>query len=460
MNKLRAAIEKLRKDNQKIRRDNQRIRRDNNSLHKKNEKLKKQLDKIKEKFEEYKKRHPKMVGVKHGKPYFFKSSTRPQKQKKPGARRGHEPHFRPMPEQIDDTYRIPVTICPKCGGDLSENVQEIRERTYEDIPINKPIVIRLEIERRYCKTCKKIVESPVTCVLPGARLSLRVMLTVTWFKIKLRMTEAAIPEVLYRLFGLKICEGEVIHILSQVAKAFGPYYKQLIYDIRNASSRYIDETTWRINGENVYLWAFVTKWEAVYKIASSRGHEVPLEVLGKDHNGTDVHDRFSAYKALAKKTKNPQQDCWTHIINNAEELAKFYGEEGERIHQVMKKTYASAKAFDHKGTVEDIEKLFQSMKDGLNGPYKSHHCHTFVVNLLKEKDNLFEFVKNPHVDGTNNAAERAMRPPVVARKISGGSRSTKGAENYEVLLSVAQTLHQRGKNLVEHEHEILLTSYG
>ena len=430
-------------------------------LEKKIEELTDELNKIKEEFKEYKKRHPPNTGMKNGKPYFFKSSTQSQKQKKPGARKGHTPYFRSMPEQIDEVRRLPVIVCPECGGtDLSEKVQEIRERTYEDIPVCRPIAVRLEIERRYCRTCKKIVEAPVTCVLPGARLSLRVMLIVTWFKIKLRMTESAIPEVLYRLFGLKICEGEVIHILSQVARAFGPYYEQLIQDIRNAPARYIDETTWRINGENVYLWAFVTKWETVYTIAASRGHEVPLEVLGKKHNGVDVHDRFSAYKTLAKKTKNPQQDCWTHIIKNAEELAHFYGEEGELIHQVMKKTYESAKAFDHKGTVEDIEKLFQSMADELDRSYKSHHCHTFVVNLLKEKDNLFEFVKNPYVDGTNNAVERAIRPPVVARKISGGNRSTKGAENYEVLLSVTQTLHQNGQNLVEHGPEILLTSYG
>jgi len=100
------------------------------------------------------------------------------------------------------------------------------------------------------------------------------------------------------------------------------------------------------------------------------------------------------------------------------------------------------------------------MKDGLYRPYKSQHCHKFAVNLLDEKNNLFEFVKNPYVDGTNNAAERTLRPSVVERKISGGNRSKKGAKTYEVLLSVTQTLYQNGKNLVKHGPEILLTSYG
>lgn len=442
---------------QVIRKQEQRI----TELEQENRALRQELNRLKEDFEEYKKRHPPNTGVKHGKPYFFKSSNRSKTQKKPGAKKGHKPYFRPMPKQIDEVRQVPVMVCPECGGSrLSKRVQVIRKRTYEDIPVYRPVAIRVEIERRYCRICKKLVEAPVPWVLPGARLSLRVMLIVVWFKIHLRMTEEAIPQVLEELFGLKICEGEVIHILDQVARAFGPFYQHLIQDIRKAQSRNIDETSWRINGENAQLWVFVSKGETLYKVASSRSHTVPLKVVGKKHEGVDVHDRFSAYKTLARKTKNPQQYCWVHIIKNAEELSHFYGEEGEHILQVVKKTYASAKAYDHKGTDKDIEDLFQTMEDGMNQPYKSHHCHTFVVNLLNERDNLFEFVKNPYVDGTNNAAERALRPSVVARKISGGNRTVKGAKTYEVLLSVTQTLYQNGKNLVEHGPKILLTSYG
>ena len=425
------------------------------------QKLETELQKIKTDFEEYKKRHPPYVGVKDGKIFAFKSTNHSQTRKKPGAKPGHKPYFRPLPDHIDIVRQVPVMRCPECGGThLSQKVQEIRIRTYEDIPLHTSVVVRLEIERRYCRTCRKLVETPVSDVLPGARLSLQVMLIVTWFKIRYRMTEEAIPEVLKTLFGLTLSEGEVIHILAQVARAFGPYYHQLITGIREASTRYMDETPWRINGENVCLWAFVTKAIALYQIAASRSHDTPLHVVGKHHAGVDVHDRFSVYKTLARKTKNPQQDCWAHIITNAEELAYFYGDEGKHILQVMKNTYATAKAYNHQGKDNDIKKLFNTMSDQLHRSFKSSRCHRFVMNLLAEKDNLFEFVRNPNVDGTNNRAERALRPPVVARKISGGSRSQQGARNYEVLLSVSQTLHQNGQNLVEHGPGILLTSHG
>ncbi len=64
----------------------------------------------------------------------------------------------------------------------------------------------------------------------------------------------------------------------------------------------------------------------------------------------------------------------------------------------------------------------------------------FVKNLLKRKDSLFQFVKNPDVEGTNNRCERALRHRVIARKISGGSRSEKGAKIYERLTSVYHTM--------------------
>jgi hypothetical protein len=414
---------------------------------------------MKREYEEYKMRHPDSVGIKHGKPYFLRSTSRSPSQNKPGARKGHRPHLRQKPQRIDEVRRVAIENCLHCGGaDLSE-VQEVRERVFEDIPLCRPIVVKLEIERKYCRTCKQLVEAPQSMVLPNARVGLRAMLTVVWLKVGLRMTESAIPQVLHRLFGLKISEGEVVQILAQVAKAFGPYYDRLIQEIRSAPARNMDETSWRMDGENCWLWAFITEGEALYRIASRRNSDVPKKVLGK-HRGVDIHDRFSAYNRLGRKSGNPQQCCWAHILNDAKELSEFWGADGKHVYQLLSQIYRRAKGFEHRGSDADIEQLVQEMRNGLDYPYSSHHCHTFVKNLLKEQDSLFEFVKNPDVDSTNNAAERAIRPAVVARKISGGSRSPRGAENYEVLLSVIQTLHLQGLDLLTHGPRILLTSHG
>ena len=59
---------------------------------------------------------------------------------------------------------------------------------------------------------------------------------------------------------------------------------------------------------------------------------------------------------------------------------------------------------------------------------------------------LFVFVQCPEVPSENNAAERAIRPAVVARKISGGTRSPKGSTTASILRSVFETWGLQGCN--------------
>ncbi len=287
------------------------------------------------------------------------------------------------------------------------------------------------------------------------------MLLVAYMKLGLRMPVASVSQHLKDTFGIKISKGGICLILEQLARVFGPFYDQLLGDLRSAMARNMDETSWRIKGENAWLWIFITEYEAIYHITSSRGHDIPLELIGRDAMGTDIHDRFSAYSALAKKTKRPQQVCWSHILCNAKELSKFYGEDGQRIYSILQSIYKRALAFDHQGTDMDIKELFDTMEADLTRyPYRSHKCWKFVENLLKSKDSLFLFVKDPEVEPTNNRAERGLRHCVIARKISGGSKSPKGARIYEVLLSVYLTLKLRGQNLVLDGPVILQSSAG
>jgi transposase len=447
--RLKEEIEKLRKEIERLRKEN--------------EALRKAKKKIEKEFEEYKVRHPENVGVKHGKPYHIKEPRITKPHGKPGAKPGHKGYSRKIAEHIDRIIEVPVDICPHCGlTELSKNIQETRTRTVEEIPQCRPIVTLYKIHRRYCRVCKKLVENPVHDALPGATIGIRTMLFTTWLKIRLRMTIEAIPQVLDEAFGLKISEGEVQNILDQMARAFEPYYEQMVEDMRSRPARNIDETGWRIDGDNVWLWAFITKWEAIYHIAATRGHEAALEVLGTTPKGVDIHDRFTAYNPLRRKTGfRPQQVCWSHLLGDSKEIAKLYDDQGgNHIHWVLKQIYKKAMAFNHHGTQEDVEELKATLERWIVRDFASIECRTFVKNLLEYKGFMFEFVTNPDVDATNNRAERAIRPCVIARKVSGGSRSDRGARIYSVLMSVVQTLRQNGKSVLSHGKDILLTSHG
>lgn len=423
-----------------------------------------------EKFKEYVHRHPKRVGVKSGKAYEIKPET-PQdssginpgesleKKRKPGGQPGHKGHSRKTPEMVTKTETIDVSICPHCGNHDLSGIQETRTRVVEDVPIPQPVVTEYTIHRRYCKCCRKLVEEPILTALPQAKLGLNVMLVVVWLKIGMRLTEEAIPQILEQLCGIRISEGEVSHICSKIAEEFGEYYAQLENEVREAHARYIDETSWRENGKTLWMWVFVTKGVVLYKIAKSRGHEVPLEVLGENPNGIDVHDRFRAYDKLERKTGNrPQQLCWFHILADSKDLAELFEEGGQFIHNGLKEIFHAAKEFEHMGTQDDVENLHEKLALVLDRDFSNLKCGKFAKTIYKERDKLFQFVTNPEVDGTNNRAERAVRPNVVYRKICGGTRSEEGTKRYAVLGSVFQTLKRKGVNFIDEGLKIIQTS--
>ena len=59
---------------------------------------------------------------------------------------------------------------------------------------------------------------------------------------------------------------------------------------------------------------------------------------------------------------------------------------------------------------------------------------------------LFVFVAEPEVPPDNNAAERSLRPVVISRKISGGTRSNQGTQTKMALASIFGTWRAQGFN--------------
>ena len=79
--------------------------------------------------------------------------------------------------------------------------------------------------------------------------------------------------------------------------------------------------------------------------------------------------------------------------------------------------------------------------------------------LRKYQDRLTTFLHDAKVDGTNNAAERALRPAVVMRKVTGGNRSDAGAHAWAILASVMRTAQQQGRDVVETLKDLLRASW-
>ena len=373
-------------------------------------------------------------------PSFVKEDIK-EEPKISGQKNGHEGYSRHIPERIDKIKPLDSDDCKYCGKKLS-GIQNVRARTITDIEV-KIINTQYVIHGRYCKNCGKIVEPDVDDALPNARFGLHLMLWIMFLKIGIRMPSNKITELLH-LFGLEISDGEIYNILNQLKVAYGEYYNSLVIRIRNATSKHIDETSWRINGKNNWLWIFINQEVALFIIEKQRSSNVPIETLGNQEGKFATTDRHSAYNVLVEKTGCLQQVCWTHLIRNSKDLAEHYPE-AKYIHKRMKYIYRTAK----EGKVSK-KKLLSWIDLVGSRAYYSKEVFRFVKSICRtHREDLFRFVDNPDVNPFNNLAEQGLRHAVVIRKVSGGSRSKEGADTTAKLLSVMQTVKMQEGNIID-----------
>lgn len=424
------------------------------------EKEKKKYEKLEKEFNEYKTKHTQTV-TELRQALKIKADQK-QPSKPVGAKEGHKAYTRRIPERIDYIKEHNPSRCPECNTKLGAT-QEIRKRYVTDIKlISRVRNTQHNIHRKYCPTCKKIVEPEVPGVLPHARFGLNLMLLIMYLRLGLRLPGNKICEYLSTIHNLTISEGEIVHILKQLVIAFGPYYSELEKMVKIARVKHTDSTSWRINGRNYFAWVFITAGVVLYKIRKRNNSRVPLSVFGTKQKGMIlVIDRHSALRALAEKAGFLLQLCWAHILADSKDLAKNFGAEGKYVHHKLKEIFEMASSFQGKGTPEQADAL----KAEILALTLRHYQHTTIrrfVNNLWERDieSLFLFVTDPEVDPTNNISERELRHLVIIRKISNGSRSTRGANATAMLLSVIQTLRMNKKNPLLEMQEILKNASG
>lgn len=420
----------------------------------------KRLKKIEKEFEEFKAQHA--LTVSNLRKALHIKENKKTEPKHLGAPKGHKGYARHIPERIDYIVEKKTKRCPHCNTILTGKTQEIRSRHVTDIKIiSKMTNTRYDIHRKYCPICKKLVEEPVLNALPNARFGLNLMLLVMYLKLGLRLPCNKICDYFMQLFTLKISEGEIIGILKQLAAAFGDYYIYLEKIVKLARVKHSDTTSWRVNGKNYFAWVFIACGTVLYKIRKRNNHKVGLAFLGKQTGNILVVDRHSAYRTLAEKAGFLLQLCWSHILEDSKELAKNFDSEGRYIHKKLKEIYALANGLNHKGNNEMVEQLKAEVYQLTQRHYKHSTIQKFAHNLFKRDiDNLFRFVTDSEIDSTNNISERELRALVIIRKISNGSRSTRGANATAILLSIIQTLRFKKENLFQGLQAILKNPSG
>jgi len=346
--------------------------------------------------------------------------------------------------------------CPDCQYALSGSAIA-RRREVIDLPIVPVEVTEHQIIKRRCPVCRAWKTPSVRLegeVLGQERIGLRLMSLIGVLRVVHRLPLTLIRDLLDQLYGLRLSEGGIQQILERLCRGLEPTHAALVAQGRASPSRHMDETGWREDGQNGYLWVDATAgplptW--VYTYRKSRAGAVADELVG-DYDGVLVTDGYAAYDHRACS----KQRCWTHILRNARDIREKNPDDALFADWVsgLKALYAEAKGVaenpaltlsQRAAAANDAEKRIRQLcLCYYHAP--THPAHALARWLHRHRDELFTFVRVPGVAGTNNLAERTVRPQVIARKISGGTRSERGSTIRCTLATVFYTFIARGLN--------------
>jgi hypothetical protein len=402
-------------------------------------------------------------------PSFVKANRKNNKKK---VRKKREQAYTRKKEIPTKRVFHTANSCTNCGGLLGKPTVSYTRQVI-DLPIVSYTVTEHVVFKRWCYACKECIQPKVNLskeVLGKGRIGINLTATIVTMRDRLRLPIGLIQGYLKLFYKLNISKGEIVELLHTVADIGKPTYDNLLEQIRNSSSVHADETGGREDGRNGYFWSFSTKNVHFLLYRKSRAAKVVEEIVGTNSekfNGVLTTDFYAAYNTYA----GFHQRCWVHLLRDMRELKEKHKKHpplniwAKQIRQI----YVESKAWRGPdpdtppglAIQERIDKqhLFEEQLRKVCQKYvtKDTPMSTLCARIMTFMPELFVFVRFPNVSSDNNPAERIIRHTVVARKISGGTRSAKGSETKSILTSLFDTWNLQGKNPLEQCRLLLAT---
>jgi len=304
--------------------------------------------------------------------------------------------------------------------------------------------------RYWCPHCKDVLTAPYAPdEVPCGYLGARTLTSMILLKFYHGLPGNKIRDIFRDFCGLTVSEGAITQALQRLARYLGIETHVILQAIKEAPVKHADETGWKVNGVNHWLWAFINDHWAYYQIDRSRGSKVPKALLGHPFKGILVSDFYSAYNRLS----GAKQKCWVHLLREIRNVRgkdppdSFRGPEKKikrilgdalRLDQRRKKMARSV----FRQRQKRIEKRFL---DFAYATYTNKHWRRLSKRLAKYAKDLFVFLDVPGLSRDNNVAERGIRPHVIIRNRSYQNRTDKGSLAHSRLTSLIHTLQLQNK---------------
>ena len=408
------------------------------------------------------------------------NKSRRKRGQQPGALTHGRSDHSTLPEIVEEHRpQAGQDCCGKCGKAYVFN--GIEESTLIEAKI---LAYRRKIQRqRMVATCECEPQVKHTVVAAVARLFTNTAYGVSVWSLYLHARgEVGIPSRSISRwldsFGITISAGTLLDRNADIVSLLKPMVEAIKAHMSTANVLHGDETSWRMQarGENgdsqrAWLWVGVSDDAVLIRIDPKRSAVAGMKLFeGVIEQRVLVCDRYSAYGVICKELEAQRALCWAHVrrdflqaaagaedklpwsIKWLEEIGELYRCNKQRVEQWNENLPLTHQSEQYNRAQRELERCAQRFMELVTQEMPSFPSqsrqHKALASVLRHEPGLSIFLSNPEVPMDNNAAERSIRPAVIARKLSHGSHSEMGAELTAHLYSVCETLKLAKVNIL------------
>jgi hypothetical protein len=431
-------------------------------LEKQFESLSEKLRKLSERTSETSSQPPSSDGPK--KP----NRAQPKPQRKRGPKYNHPGTTRNGFGWINHTELLEVPNCPICCGAVERQPQGTQRQQVAELVPDLVEVWEYERPLYRCPACQwQGYQDLPLGIRAGFSYGGRLSSVVGWLGYGGNLSWSKQRYVVESIFGIPMSQGSLAKLHQWFCEALQPAYERWWSWIQQPEVRCVDETSYRLNGVNHWIWIATAPECCVLFFAPTRSSAEVKTLLGEDFAGILSSDCWSAYGPQSAVAK---QKCWAHLERELKALTTSrFPENREFAHRVFPIIHTARQAYRdyHQGqlslaALQALRPIVEAeLADVLEHPHQGRWAadsQALSNRFRRHGSDWFTFLTSPAVSPDNNEAERGLRPVVIHRKVTGGARSDWGAQLVAMMFSFLESMRRQGKNAVDHLFELIASS--
>lgn len=425
MTNFEARIKVLEHENQELRNRLAQVLGICEELREENKRLKTRVNELETELEKYKVKPNEPPG---SKPDFLKENNKKSKPKPPGQKPGHKGTSRMSPSKIDKHNHYVPKACEHCERVHLDQVGRTRSKVITDIEF-KVVNIKEHYYDMKCHSCGHVTKPKSVHGKSKSPFGRGFQTLISYLRDVGGMTIRPIEDLFRDFFKFDVSDSSISNCEIRISEESLDEYNNYLELVKQSPFSHKDETSYRINGSNHWIWTYDSIDSVYYRLDPTRSMSVVNTDFKDKMDQISINDCYGGYNRFVN-----QQICWAHLLRETHEHAKKDNacRNEKKFHNQLKELYRRAcevtigdppieKRQEERVKLEnDLVNIMISIKK------KSSFLERIFSRLNDRLASCFLFVEVEGLPSTNNQAERSLRPFVIHRKASFGSKSFAG----------------------------------